>query len=200
MKMECNYLIGWIRKKAVTYTKISPKMVNPRDIAGERRRRRRMVIPTDIAGECRRRRKSISQADIPRQLYVLPHWNHLIGLVVKASASGAEDPGSDCCLHRGHISGMSHIGDWKIGSPVATLPGTWCYRISAGTGWPGVSILWLGEVESFDLQVLSPCGSMQTCLSRSVSEIDKHVAGTLSKQPIKYQTGIQATDQTCCLT
>ena len=38
-KTECDYLNGWI-KKTVTYTKISPKMVNPRDLAGERRRRR----------------------------------------------------------------------------------------------------------------------------------------------------------------
>ena len=30
---------------------------------------------------------------------------------------------------------------------MATLPGAWRYRVSTGTGWPGVSILWLGEVE-----------------------------------------------------
>ena len=41
--------------KAVTYAKISSKMVNPRDIAGERIRR--MVNPRDIAGERRRRRR-----------------------------------------------------------------------------------------------------------------------------------------------
>ena len=39
MKTECDYLNGWIKK--VKYAKISPKMVNPRDLAGERRRRRR---------------------------------------------------------------------------------------------------------------------------------------------------------------
>ena len=33
MKTKCDYLYGWI-KKTVTCTKISPKMVNPRDIAG----------------------------------------------------------------------------------------------------------------------------------------------------------------------
>ena len=36
MKTECDYLNGWIKK--VTYAKISPQMVNPRDIlhiAGE---------------------------------------------------------------------------------------------------------------------------------------------------------------------
>ena len=33
MKTECDYLYGWI-KKTFTYQKISPKTVNPRDIAG----------------------------------------------------------------------------------------------------------------------------------------------------------------------
>ena len=31
---------------------------------------------------------------------------------------------------------------------MATLPGTWRYRVSTGTGWPGVCRLWLGEMES----------------------------------------------------
>ena len=31
---------------------------------------------------------------------------------------------------------------------MAALPGAWHYRVSAGTGQPGVSMLWLGEVES----------------------------------------------------
>ena len=30
--------------------------------------------------------------------------------------------------------GSSHTIDSKTGSPVATLAGTWCYRVSAGTG------------------------------------------------------------------
>ena len=44
--------------------------------------------------------------------------------------------------------GSSHTSDFKIGTPVATLPAFWRYRVSAGTGRPGVSILRLGEVES----------------------------------------------------
>ena len=32
MRMECDYLYGWIRKMVI-FTKISPKMVNPRDMA-----------------------------------------------------------------------------------------------------------------------------------------------------------------------
>ena len=51
------------------------------------------------------------------------------------------------CLHgflrscAGIFSGSSHTSDLEIGSPVAILLGAWCYRVSAATGWPGVSIL-----------------------------------------------------------
>ena len=37
--------------------------------------------------------------------------------------------------------GTSHTSDFKIGTPVATLPGAWLHRVGAGTGWPGVNIL-----------------------------------------------------------
>ena len=65
----------------------------------------------------------------------------------KASASRAEGPGfeSRCA---GIFSGSSHTCDLNLGTPVATLPGSWRYRVSAGTGGPGVSILWVGEMES----------------------------------------------------
>ena len=68
-------------------------------------------------------------------------WDLLVGLVVKASTSRVEDPGFDSCLRPGDFSGSSYTSDLKIGTPVATLPGAWRYRVSAGTGWPGVSIL-----------------------------------------------------------
>ena len=68
--------------------------------------------------------------------------------MVKASASGAEDPEFESRLRLRDFSGSSHTSDLKIGTPVATLPGAWRYRASAGTGWPGVSLLGLGEVES----------------------------------------------------
>ena len=67
--------------------------------------------------------------------------------MVKASASGAENPGFESHLPR-DFSGSSHTSDFNIGTPVATLPGAWHYRVSAGTDRPGVSILWLGEAES----------------------------------------------------
>ena len=72
--------------------------------------------------------------------------SRLVGLVVKASASRVEDPGFESRLRR-DFSGSSHTSDLNIGTPVATLPGAWRYRISTGTGRSGVSILWLGEVE-----------------------------------------------------
>ena len=68
------------------------------------------------------------------------NWDRLLGLVVKASASRAEDPGFESRLRRDFFPGLSHTSDFKIGSLVATLPGAWCNRVSAGTGRPGVSI------------------------------------------------------------
>ena len=49
--------------------------------------------------------------------------DRLVGLVVKTSASRAEGPGFDSCLHGGDFSGSNHTSDLKIGTPVATLPG-----------------------------------------------------------------------------
>ena len=45
----------------------------------------------------------------------------LVGLVVKASASGAVDPGFESRLRR-DFSGSVHTSDLKTGTPVATLP------------------------------------------------------------------------------
>ena len=46
-KTECDYLNGWIKKRPPPppppYAKSYPKMVNPRDIAGEHRRRRMAI-------------------------------------------------------------------------------------------------------------------------------------------------------------
>ena len=42
----------------------------------------------------------------------------------------------------------SRASDLKIETPVSTLPGAWNYGVSAGAGWSGVSILWLGEIAS----------------------------------------------------
>ena len=66
--------------------------------------------------------------------------DRLVGLVVRRPPQERKIPGSNpACA--GIFSGSSHTSDFKIGTPVATLPGTWRYRVSTGTGWPGVSIL-----------------------------------------------------------
>ena len=64
----------------------------------------------------------------------------LVGLVVKASTSRAEGPGFESRLHQDFF-GVESTSDLKIGTPVATLPGAWRYRVSTGTGRPSVSIL-----------------------------------------------------------
>ena len=93
--------------------------------------------------------------------------DRLAGLVVKASA--AEDPGFESRLRRDFFSGSSHTCDLKIGSPVATLPGACHYRVSAGTGRPGVSIPWLGEVESLICNFyLSAAASTIVCADSSL--------------------------------
>ena len=65
--------------------------------------------------------------------------DRLAGLVVKASAYGEEDPRFEFKLATG-FSWSGHTSDLQIGTPVATLPGAWHYRVSAGTGRPGVNI------------------------------------------------------------
>ena len=74
-------------------------------------------------------------------LWKLPRWPSGWGIRLESGRSGVR-----ILLVTG-ISGLSQ-SDLEIGTPVATLPGAWWYRIRAGTGQPGVSILWLGEVES----------------------------------------------------
>ena len=64
--------------------------------------------------------------------------DRFVGLVVKASASRAAGSAFDSCLRSGDCSWSSHTCDF---TPGATLPGAWSYRVSAGTGRPGVSIL-----------------------------------------------------------
>ena len=97
--------------------------------------------------------------------------------MVKASASRAEDPGFESHLRR-DFSGSSHTSDLKIGSPVATLPGAWRHRVSAGTGRPGVNILWhsgiVGEVESL------LCNFCLSMAARTIAEADPSVRYTLA--------------------
>ena len=85
--------------------------------------------------------------------------HHLVGLVVKVSVSRTQDLGFESCLWR-DFSRANHTSDFKIGTPVATLPGAWWCRVSTGTGWTSVNVLWLGEVESL---ICSFCLSVAAC-------------------------------------
>ena len=69
-------------------------------------------------------------------------------------------------------------GDFKIGTPAA-LPVPGISRSALGV----VGLVHCDWVRKFDLQLLSQCGSRYSCLSRSVTEIHQHVAGTLINQP-----------------
>ena len=75
------------------------------------------------------------------------HLHCLTGLVVRRPPQEWKVPRLIPACN-GAFSGSSHTSDLKIGTPVATLPGAWRYRVSAWTGRPGVSIRWLGEMES----------------------------------------------------
>ena len=77
---------------------------------------------------------------IPSISFLSVAFHRLVGLVVRRPPRGRKVPGSNpACA--GIFSGSSHTSDLKIDTPVATLPGAWRYRISTGTGRPGVSIL-----------------------------------------------------------
>ena len=66
--------------------------------------------------------------------------NSLVGLVVRRPSRERRIPGSNPACD-GIFSGSSRTSDSKIGTAVATLSGAWRYRVSTGTGRPGVSIL-----------------------------------------------------------
>ena len=75
-----------------------------------------------------------------------PAIDRLVGLVVRRPPRERKIPGSNpACA--GIFSGLSHTSDVTLCTPVATLPGALRYRVITGTGGPGVSILWLCEVE-----------------------------------------------------
>ena len=63
-----------------------------------------------------------------------------VGLVVRRPPRERKVPGLNTAC-TGIFSGLSHTCDLNIGTPVATLPGAWRYRVSAGSGEFGVSIL-----------------------------------------------------------
>ena len=66
--------------------------------------------------------------------------DRLVGLVVKAFAKRAANLGSVFSFGVDLFPDQVIPVSYKC-PPVATLPGAWRYRVSAGTGWSGVSVL-----------------------------------------------------------
>ena len=69
-----------------------------------------------------------------------PLIHRLVGLVVRRRPREQKILGSNPA-YSGIFSGSNHTSGLKIDTPVATLPDAWRYRVSTGTGRPGVSIL-----------------------------------------------------------
>ena len=113
----------------------------------------------------------------------IPHLkDRLGGLVAKASTSRVVGPGFESRL-RQDFSGSSHTSDFKIGTPVATLPGAWRYRVIAGTGRPGVSIQ-CDWVRQKVWSAISVSVWQHVKLFEQICPWDNsHVAGMLRKQP-----------------
>ena len=102
----------------------------------------------------------------------------------KADASRAADPGLDSPF---------------LPNTQAALSGAWHYRVSAGTGWLGVSKLWLGEIERLICSFCLRVAACKNCLSRSVPEIHQHVAGTFKQPTNKHQLAQSPSHEMCVL-
>ena len=195
MKLECDYIYIWIKKKKkkkVKYAKsLKQKVVKPRDKSWERR-----------SGKGTYLERAKTRVWAPAELYQwLKNWpssgypagDSLTGLVVKACASGVEDPGFESHL-RQDFSGWSHTSDFKLGTPFWVESYQWLqnwyssrcparHMALEGQLWD-----WLARCQytvtgwdtKLDLQLLYQCGSTYNCLCRSVPEIHSHVAGMLS--------------------
>ena len=91
---------------------------------------RAMVGWMSVAAQWQRSRNTYFKRQQTRCFAVFTLRCRLVGL---ASTSRADDPGFESRLRR-DFSVSSHTSNLKIGTPVATLPGAWWYRVSAGTG------------------------------------------------------------------
>ena len=86
----------------------------------------------------------------PSQLTSTFLADRFFGLVVKIKTSvlRAEDTGFYSHLCRWAFFASSNTSDLEIDTPLATFTSAWWYSVDIGTGWHGVSILWVGVVES----------------------------------------------------
>ena len=82
----------------------------------------------------------------------LQSWESCNGVILLRILSSASDSAHllfKCSLNIFMHHPRQYQTDLNFCTPVAILPGACRYRVSAGAGWPGVSIQWLGEVESW---------------------------------------------------
>ena len=98
------------------------------------------IVLTPLLGRRRNISELLLQEVTDSVCFVTPHQDRLIGMVVRRPPRERKIPGSNPACARIFL-GLSHTNDLKIGTPVATLPGIWRYRVSTGTGRPSVSIL-----------------------------------------------------------
>ena len=70
-----------------------------------------------------------------------PFSERLTGLMVKAYALGAADPGFDSSWRRPDFYWSGHTSNLYTGTPVVTLLDACRCRVNARTCWPGVSKL-----------------------------------------------------------
>ena len=77
--------------------------------------------------------------DLQHFVRYVPPLDHLVGLVVKTSASREADLGSiSACSVDLYFSGSSRTSDFKTGTPVAALPFAWRYRVTGGPDVKGL--------------------------------------------------------------
>ena len=99
------------------------------------------VVPTD------KQAKRMNAFLIVSKLTLIPElFNCLVGLVVKVSASRAEGPRFES-LRRDfyRVESYQWLKNWHSNCYLAKRLASLSQTL---TGWPGVSILWLGEMES----------------------------------------------------
>ena len=65
------------------------------------------------------------------------------------------------------LPAKNQTSDIGIGTSAVSLPSEWRFRVSAGTGWPGVGTLWLSETQSLIYKIVAQSGHRYCFLGRS---------------------------------
>ena len=137
-----NWLLLLLRSKrrASLRGKKPRKITTPNKQTKQKTKKQKKSKQTNKQIKTNKPRSTLSNLTVPAALIpstAPPRWPS-----GKASTSTAEDPGFESRLRRDFFGVESYqwLKHWHS-STVATLPGAWRYRVSTGTGRPGVSIL-----------------------------------------------------------